>query len=257
MRLAVLQTKATVGVEAAAFDRIGMALSSASASGARMLLLPELILPGYNSPALHAERAQGRDGAWMTRLCDMAQVAGCGITLGWAERDGDAVYNTATTISPDGRMLAHYRKIQLYGPMENASFQTGNEPPPVFEFDGQLCGLLICYDVEFPEHVRSLAQRGATLVLAPTANPQGFEHVPRLLVPARAYENRLTLAYANYCSNEDGIAFGGLSVIAGPDGQPVAMAGITPTLLISDLPPPEAYPAGQLSTQSQDLRPIG
>ena len=126
----------------------------------------------------------------------------------------------------------------------------------MFEFEGQLCGLLICYDVEFPDHIRSLAQRGATLILAPTANPADYDHVPQILVPARAYENRVNLAYVNYCGDADGIHFGGLSLIAGPDGQPIAMAGRSPALLIADIPPFETYPEGKLSTQARDLRPV-
>ena len=59
--------------------------------------------------------------------------------------------------------------------------------------------MLICYDVEFPEAVRRLALAGAGLVVVPTANMEGFEAVPRLLVPARAYENGLVVAYANCC----------------------------------------------------------
>ena len=90
----------------------------------------------------------------------------------------------------------------------------------------------------------------------PTANPQGFDHVARILVPARAYESRLTIAYANYCGPDGDLNFGGLSVIVGPDGEPVAAAGRGPALLIVDLPAPQDYPQERLSTQAADLRRV-
>ncbi len=256
MRLALLQTSATRGDPTGALARLRSALEAAARAGAHMLLVPELLLPGYNAPEAHAREAQSLDGAWIAELSALARAAGCGVTLGWAERLGDSRFNAATAIGPDGAILAHYRKIQLYGAMERASFSAGNEPPPLFALGERLCGLLICYDVEFSHHAADLARRGADLVLVPTANPQGFDHVARILVPARAYESRLTIAYANYCGPDGDLAFGGLSVIVGPDGEPVAAAGRGPALLIVDLPAPQDYPQERLSTQAADLRRV-
>ncbi len=151
-------------------------------------------------------------------------------------------------------MLAHYRKIQLFGEMERASFRAGEDLPPVFELGGRRFGLLICYDIEFPEHARGLARRGAQAILVPTANPSGYEHVQRLLVPARACENGVFVAYANYCGTDQGLRFGGGSVIAGPDGAALASSGTAPALLIADLPELSAYPGEMLSAQLADLR---
>ncbi|HRO12753.1 nitrilase-related carbon-nitrogen hydrolase, partial [Amaricoccus sp.] len=198
MKLALSQATPTGGDVAAAFAHLARSLAAAREAGAEMLVLPELFLPGYNRPDLHAALAQPMDGAWIARLREMAAGAGCGLTLGWAERAGGDIHNAATAIGPDGGILAHYRKIQLYGPMERASFRCGSAPPPVFGLGGRRFGLLVCYDVEFPGHVADLAGRGAGILLVPTANPRGFEHVQRTLVPARAYENRMFVAYANW-----------------------------------------------------------
>lgn len=237
-----------------AFAHAAMLFAVARQAGAAMLLLPELFLPGYNRPDLHLA-AQPLDGEWITRLREMAQAAGVGVTLGWAEQAQDGRYNSAVAIGTDGAVLAHYRKIQLFGAMEPASFRPGTTPPPVFDLDGRRVGLLICYDIEFPAHAAELAHRGAELLLVPTANPAGFDHVPSVLVPARAHESALVIAYANYCGTEAGLTYGGHSVIVGPDARPIAAAGDTQALLIADLPGRADYPAALISTQARDFRP--
>lgn len=250
MKLALAQELPTDGRIEEAFARIACRARAAACAGASMLVLPELIVPGYNRPDLHG----CGDGGWRDRMGEIARGAQIGLTFGWAEAAEGRIWNAASTLGPDGALLGHYRKIQLFGQMEAASFTPGTAAPPVFDYLGRRIGLLICYDIEFPHHAADLARRGADTILVPTANPAGFEHVQRLLVPARAYESRLTIAYANYCGTEAGLAFGGGSVIVGPDGQPLAQAGRAEALLITDLPEIESYAPGLLSTQAQDLK---
>ena len=77
----------------------------------------------------------------------------------------------------------------------------------------------ICYDVEFPEAVRALALAGAELIAVPTALIRPFDIVARAIVPARAFENQVYVAYAGMCGSEAGLGYCGLSCIVGPDGQ--------------------------------------
>nr|WP_232230887.1 nitrilase-related carbon-nitrogen hydrolase [Rhodobacter xanthinilyticus] len=126
----------------------------------------------------------------------------------------------------------------------------------LFDLEGVKCALLICYDVEFAPHLRALAAAGAELVLVPTANPRGFEHVQDFLVPARAAELGLIVAYANFCGEDAGLGFCGRSLIAGPDGRALAAAGPGETLLITDLGAAALVPAAHRSTQLSDLRSI-
>lgn len=257
MKLAVAQNPPAGGNLDAIFAGIERDYRGSCALGATVLVLPELVLPGYNCPELHAALSQPIDGPWITRLRAMVRDGGCALVFGWAEREGDRVYNAATVIGPEGEILAHYRKIQLYGEMERASFCHGETLPAVFELGGRACALLICYDIEFPGHAAALGARGAEVVFVPTANPAGFEHVQSVLVPARAFENAMTVAYANFCGLDNGLAFGGHSVIAGPDGKVLAEAGPSPALLVVDLPKLDSYPAHLLSSQRQDYRAAG
>jgi len=254
VKLVLSQTRPTDGRLDAAFAHIVELLDIAKAARADMILLPELFLPGYNRPDLHATVAQPIDGAWITRLRTMARQGACGITLGWAERAGNAIFNAATTIGADGDIVAHYRKMQLFGAMEHASFEPGTTAPPVFSWAGRRVGLLICYDIEFPQHAAALSQRGADILLVPTANPAGYDHVQAVLVPARAHESALTIAYANYCGDERGLAYGGRSLIVGPDAMSIAAAGRVEATLIADMPERARYPDTAISTQARDYR---
>ncbi len=254
MKLALYQSPPTDGDEAQALDRVARVLTAAAAAGAEMAVFPELYLPGYNRPDLHAAHAQPQGGAWDARLAGLCRDTGCGLTIGWAERADETVYNVAATYDRSGHKRAHHRKLQLFGPMERASFAPGDGLTP-FELHGHRAALLICYDVEFAEHVRALSERGVTLLLVPTANPAGFDVVPDTLVPVRAAETAMTIAYANYCGAERGLAFGGKSVIVGPDGQPLAKAGRGECLLIADLSETDRIDRDRLSTQNRDRRP--
>lgn len=258
MKLALWQSPPANGRIDEVFSAICQHLRAAAAAGAKLLVTPELILPGYNRPDLHRDLAQTLDGDWINRLRDMARETGCGLCLGWAERAGEAVYNAVSLIGPDGAVLSHYRKIQLFGAMEQASFARGGDLGPVVTLEGQPVATLICYDIEFPGHAAALAKKGARLILVPTANPAGYEHVQRVLVPARAHENRAVVAYANYVGTEGDVTYGGLSVIAGPDGQPLAMAGAHgEALLIVDLAAVEALAPAAFSDLSGEYRPAG
>ncbi|TMV67624.1 nitrilase, partial [Thioclava sp. BHET1] len=186
-------------------------------------------------------------------LARLARETGCGLTIGYAEQAEGRRYNAALALGPDGECLASYRKIQPFGPREKALFTPGDDLV-TFAFKGWRCGLLICYDVEFAPLCKAMADAGTELLLVPTANPDPFDHVCRLTVPSQAVNHGLTIAYANYCGPEEGITYCGGSVIVGPDGVPLATAGLGEALLITDLAPVRAIPQDRLSTQATDLR---
>ncbi|MEQ5870728.1 carbon-nitrogen hydrolase family protein [Sagittula sp. NFXS13] len=252
MRLAILQCPAAGGDRSAAEARLTEALTAAGKAGCDLLHAPELMLPGYNCPETHDREARSFD-EMCSDLARMASASGCGVVTGWVERDGDTLYNVATAVSAEGAVLAHHRKCMLFGDMERAGFARGTGAPCRFDYRGRRFGLLICYEIEFPELARDLARSGAEVMLVPTANPAGFEHVQRILLPARANENRAFVAYANFCGTENGMTYSGRSLLAGPDGETIMAAGQAPALLIGELPQIGDYPQDVLSIQAQDL----
>lgn len=212
---------------AEALSRLDAACERARAQGADLLITPEMFLTGYAIGAGRvAELAEPADGALAQAVAAIAQRHHLAIVCGYPERNpAGQPFNAVQAIGPDGTRLAHYRKTHLFGDMDRAQFCPGDLGAQVFEWRGWRLGLLICYDVEYPETVRLLALQGAEAVLVPTANMAEFDEVPRLLVPARACENRLYLAYANACGTEGALHYGGLSTVAAPDGQIVAVCG--------------------------------
>lgn len=251
MRLALLQAPSPLGDLDAACAQAEAALAAAAAMDAAALVLPEVFLPGYNQPDVPAG-ALPLDSAPMQRLAAAARTHQTALVAGYAERDGDRVYNSAACFGPDGALLANYRKIQLYGPREGRLYQSGGAYV-TFPLGSETIAILICYDVEFAPHIKALADRGVTVILAPTANMQPFTHVVRHTVPAMAANHGVTIAYANYCGVEGDLTYVGGSLIAGPHGEILAQAGEHPALLIADIP---ARDPARLSTQTTDQRAI-
>ena len=252
MRLALYQGPSPAGDVAAAFEAVESALSAASAMRADIAVFPEIFLPGYNVPR---PEAQPLDGPWVRRLGAAAREAGVALVIGMAEQAGGVVYNSAVVLGPDGGLLASYRKLQLFGEREKALYAPG-DAYVVFPFRNRRIGLLICYDVEFPEHCRAIARQGADLVLVPTANMPPFDNVNRVTIAARALDHGVTLAYCNYCGVEGDLTYVGRSVIAGPDGEPIALAGVEAALLIADLPEPGGAGHPAVTGTLDELRAI-
>jgi predicted amidohydrolase len=251
MRVGAYQCASPAGDIPAGLAVIDAALGGAAAAGIQMLVMPELFLPGYN--AVTPNKPAGWD-ATVQRIPALCAKHNVALTIGLPEYTAEATYNSAFVWGGDGAPLASYRKVQLYGPRENALFEPGDQLQ-VFDHLGTRFGLLICYDIEFPEHARALNRAGASVILTPTANMMPYINVSTIQVPGRALENALTIVYANYTGSEGDLTYVGPSVVAGPDGYPLATRATDTGLLIADLPSGPMENAIPLTTQLADLRP--
>ena len=231
--IAIWQGIARTDDTAAAMADLTAAVTGAALVGARLLVAPEVFFPGYNSSRI-AEFAQPRGGDWHRALSALCRAQGCGLVVGYGERDGDQVYNSAVAFDAAGLEVAHYRKTQLFGPREKAIFAPG-DTLTIFDAEGIKAAILICYDVEFAPLLRELAVQGVELLLVPTANPEPNIHVSRLVVPAHAINHRMTIAYANYAGAEGDITYCGGSTIVAPDAAILAYAGPGPALLTAEI----------------------
>jgi predicted amidohydrolase len=217
-------------------QRLAQQARIAAQQGADLLVCPEMYLSGYNIGAAAAqELAQLNYGPAASRIAAMAQANGIAILYGYPERHDGRVYNAVQLIDAKGNTLANYRKTHLYGDLDRAMFSPGETALPIFELNGWRLGLLICYDVEFPENTRDLALAGADVILVPTANMEPYDFVADVTVRARAYENQCYVAYANYCGSEGQINYCGLSSLCAPDGSRIALAGRDELLILGTL----------------------
>ncbi|MBO0653538.1 carbon-nitrogen hydrolase family protein [Streptomyces triculaminicus] len=256
LRIALYQGPSGVPTSTAdSLTALADAARRAAAAGARLLLTNELYLTGYALGSAVRDLAEPADGPAARAVAAIAAEHGLAVGFGYPERDGEAVFNSLQIVGPDGGLLANYRKAHLFGDYETTFFTPGDQAVVQADLDGVRLGLLICYDVEFPEAVRAHALAGTELLLVPTALMRPYEIVPQTIVPARAWESQLYIAYANRCGDEGDFAFAGLSCLAAPDGTVRARAGAGEDLIVADVDPGLLKASRAENTYLSDRRP--
>ncbi|WP_095192679.1 nitrilase family protein [Pseudomonas sp. Irchel 3A7] len=204
------------------------AIRSAALQGAQVVVLPELVQSGY----LFADREEAlalsetRDGPTLSLWQALARELNVVVVGGFCERlDDDELANSAALIDARG-LRAVYRKAHLWDG-EKGIFSAGDAAPPVVETIHGRIGVLICYDLEFPEWVRLPALAGADLICAPVnwpdgPRPQTERPAEVLRVQANASVNRLFIAACDRYGHERGVGWVQGSVIVDADGYPLA-----------------------------------
>ncbi len=180
--------------------RVQQALAEAAVAGAHLAIFPEGTQARFGTDLRAA--AEPTDGAFCRGLSEAARDHGVAVVAGVFEPGpGQLVYNTAVVFDERGSLAAAYRKIHLFdalGQRESDQVAAGDEPV-VAEVGGLRVGLVICYDIRFPEHARDLAARGADLIVVPAGWAAGLfkeEHWVTL-IRARAIENTVWVAAAD------------------------------------------------------------
>ncbi|MEO0619061.1 MAG: nitrilase-related carbon-nitrogen hydrolase [Pseudomonadota bacterium] len=231
MRVAVLQTDWADLDRADRLDRLDAAADACSAD---VLVTPELSLSGYAIGDALSDAGETCDGPSLTGAREVARRHGVALVVGWVEVQGDQRFNVATCVGHDGRILGHHRKTILPPGFERRVFSPGRGMM-LFQISGVTCALLICYEVEIAECARAIAASGAELVLAPTALSADWPIVAHRMIPTRAFENSVAIAYANHTGKEGETRYLGASCIVAPDGQTLARADSDAELIEADI----------------------
>ncbi|MFF5856698.1 carbon-nitrogen hydrolase family protein [Streptomyces sp. NPDC012751] len=255
MRTALLQSSGHPGSIAENLKVLDEAAGRAAAQGAGLLAAPEMFLTGYAIGDDIARLAESADGDAADAVAEIATRHGLAVAYGYPERDGERVHNSAQLISADGTRLANYRKTHLFGCFERDHFTPGGQQVVQAELNGLTVGLLICYDVEFPENVRAHALAGTDLLVVPTAQMHPFQFVAESMIPVRAFENQMYVAYVNRVGQEGEFEFVGLSVLAGPDGVARTRAGRAEQLVVADADPAFLAASREDNPYLKDRRP--
>ncbi|RKQ89642.1 putative amidohydrolase [Mycolicibacterium mucogenicum 261Sha1.1M5] len=210
-------------------DRSLELIREAAGRGAQVVVLPELASSGYAfaDTAEAAAASEPATGESVTRWHNAAAELGIVIVAGFAETNPDgAPYNSAALVMP-GADPVIYRKAHLWD-RERLIFTPGDDLPPVVDtFVGRI-GVMVCYDLEFPEWVRIAALAGAELICAPVnwptvQRPTGERPGEVVRVQAEASMNRVAIAACDRGGNERGVEWSGASVIVDADGWPLAL----------------------------------
>ncbi|MFD9337480.1 carbon-nitrogen hydrolase family protein [Streptomyces sp. NPDC060028] len=256
LRTALLQSSGRLGDTAENLKALDEAAARAAQGGAGLLVTSEMFLTGY---ALDVQDiaclSEPADGMSARAIGEIARRHGLAVLYGYPERAGEAVYNAAQLIGPDGTALANYRKTHLFGCFEQEAFTPGDTPVVQADLAGLRIGLMICYDVEFPENVRAHALAGTDLLLVPTAQMHPFQFVAEQLVPVRAFENQMYIAYVNRTGPEGEFEFVGLSCLASPDGVTRTRAGRGEELVFGEADPELLHASRQTNPYLRDRRP--
>ncbi|SLN55007.1 (R)-stereoselective amidase [Roseovarius albus] len=225
LKIAIYQMSAAIDAKTYT-GRIKAAMHRAKSEGADLLIAPELAMTGYGQGEVLRDLAQPTDGPWVQEFQAFASEIDIGLVAGFPERDGDECYISAMCLHRDGTAPVIYRKSYLYGDYEKSLFQNNSLSTVITEYEGVNLGFLICYDVEFPENVRRLAQAGAEVVIVPTALPKGPDghHIASRVIPVRAYESQVCVVYANHADADDRFHYQGMSCAYAPDGSALVTA---------------------------------
>lgn len=172
-----------------------------------VILLPEGITV-IGTGKSYVDVSETIPGPTTATLSELAKRRSSYVVAGIYEREGEIVYNTAVLIDRHGDLVGKYRKVYLPSAEIEGGLTPGNDYP-VFETDFGTVGLMICYDVFFPDPAHALARQGAEMILLPIWG--GDE----TLAKARAIENKVFLVTSGYDHP---------TYIMDPDGKRIAQA---------------------------------
>ncbi|MGY2681878.1 carbon-nitrogen hydrolase family protein [Pseudomonas tolaasii] len=200
-----------------------LAAIAACAADTQLIVFPETHLTGFPSAETVAEVAEPLDGPTLQAVIQAARAQDIAVVIGMIESDGGQFYNTTVLITPEGIAL-RYRKTHLW-PLERGVVNPGDRYATCL-WKGVRVGLLICYDIEFPETARALGQLGAQLLLVTNGNMDPYGPTHRTAIMARAQENQAFALMVNRVEEGDGdLMFAGGSALVDPFGSLLFEAG--------------------------------
>jgi predicted amidohydrolase len=212
----------------------------AGVQGADLVVLPELGTTGYYMFDMFRDLAEPLDGPTVTIMTELASRWDFHVVVGLAERGTDGrVFDSAALVGPSG-LVGVYRKVHLWD--REASVFTPGESPIMMEPQGPIgrIGVLVCYDLEFPETTEEIAAGGATLLAAPAAF--GNLQLWKATLEARARDIGVPVVAANRLGLEGDTRFCGHSMVLDARGEVMVDAGTEPGLAMTEI---EVGPAGR------------
>jgi predicted amidohydrolase len=215
---------------------------------ADLVVFPELFLSGYTT-SKPEELALDLEGSEVGAITRLARENSTAVIFGAPERASVGVANSAICVDRYGNIVGSYRKTHLFG-HERDAYVAGNELL-IVDLDGVRAGIMICFDVEFPEVARALVNAGANLLVTISANMDPFGRDHDVFATARALENSVPHLYVNQVGRGEAFTFAGGTMIVSADGDRPVEAGAAEEKVIRH----ELDLSGRSAERPEDLRP--
>lgn len=236
MRISCIQMDMELAAPDANFIRAASLIEKACDSGCDVCVLPETWNTGFFPREGLFEMSDGAGQRVKAEIGTLAKKYGVNIVAGSVAdlREG-RVYNTSYVFDRDGKCVASYDKTHLFSPMGEHEYFTSGGGFTDFYLDKKRCGILICYDIRFPEAARTLcADKRLDVLFVVSQWPRVRAAQLETLTKARAVENQMFLALCNSCGRAGDTVYGGGSAVYDPLGNELARAGETQEIISAE-----------------------
>lgn len=236
MKISMIQMDVRLAEPEYNFSRAEEMIRSAAVEKPDVICLPETWNTGF-FPREDLEELSDRDGsAVKKRIGSLAKELGINIVAGSvANVRQDSVYNTAYIFDREGNCVAEYDKTHLFTPMGEQEYFKGGDHTVNFELDGVACAMVICYDIRFPELIRTLTLRGVEVLFVAAQWPLLRKFHWQTLNRARAIENQCFVVAVNGCGTAGETKYAGYSAVIDPWGETIISAGETEEIRTAEL----------------------
>jgi predicted amidohydrolase len=260
IKIALAQMSCKREDKAENLQKIEQTVIKAKKQAADLVIFPELSLTGYVVRDQIYELAETIPGPSTKAMENIAKKTKAHIVFGMPELSEKAqatIYNAAVFVGPEG-VIGKYRKMYLptHSVFEEKRYFRPGYQTAAFDTELGKIGLIICYDIFFPEVSRLTRLKGAQLIVCISASPATRRAFFETLTVARAIENTAFLAYANLVGIEDGLQFWGGSRVVGPNGKVLVQAKYDEEdLAMCDVDYADIRPVETFVPTLKDLRP--
>ncbi len=226
VKIALVQLQPVLGDKSANIELIRKAVASTDAP---LVIFPEMFLTGYMVRDKLQPLAETLDGLSVRAVCEIARSENRCIIVGMPEKDSvrdGILYNSAVVVQPDGS-VGTYHKMHLvnFGPFEEYTYFAKGARMPLFDTPAGKVGIIICFDIFFPELCKYYALEGADMIVCISASPSVTREFFEKVMVARAIENTVFFAYVNFVGPEKNLIFWGGDALVSPRGDIIARGG--------------------------------
>lgn len=237
LKFAVIQMDVKIGDVAHNIQTVQSKLKEAVSQQPKpdVIVLPEMWNTGYALTEIN-ELAEFEGKQINEMLSAFAKEHHVNVIAGSiAEKREAGVYNTIYAFNREGNKITDYSKLHLFRLMDEEKYLQAGEKLGQLSIDGIAAGMMICYDIRFPELTRALALQGAKVLFVPAQWPHPRLHHWRTLLQARAIENQMYVIACNRMGTSGTSEFFGHSMVIDPWGEIVAEAGEEDTILYGEI----------------------